>query len=232
MEEMLIGQSADEPSARASRIASQASVRHSSEWDRHWSLKPLAALNRVFAHAYHRLEVLGPCQIPSSGPAILACNHTASADPIWLQATCPRPIVWLMASEFMSMRHVRWLFDLIEVIAVTRGARDVKATRAVLDALGRGRVVGIFPEARIERRRELFPFEPGVALLAKRSRAGVWPAWLDGTQRNSSLPGAFLLPREVTIRHGPRVSLAGDVQDDTRRLFNAVQQLMHPTLPP
>lgn len=195
-------------------------------FDKHWSMRPLVGVNRLFCRVYHHIDLVSPCVIPATGPAVVIANHTSGADPIFLQATCHRMIVWMMAAEFRAMRGMQWLFDLMEIIPVARSGRDTASTRAALRVLDRGGVVGVFPQGRIERRGHSFPFRPGVSLLASRSGASVWPAHLNGTQRNTSLAGAYLLPHEVRVHWSARpVQLIGDLKIDTIRMTHAVEQL-------
>ena len=186
-------------------------------------MRPLFALNRFLAQTYHHIDLRSPCVIPETGPAIVIANHTSGADPMFLQATCHRMIVWMMAAEFRAMPRVQWLFDLLEIIPVSRNGRDTASTRAALRVLGRGGVIGIFPQGRIERKPDDFPFRPGVSLLASRTGAGVWPARLDGTQRNTSMAGAYLLPHDVTLTWANQpVALSGDQLADTAQMSRAV----------
>lgn len=174
----------------------------SREFDRHPLLGPLAAFNRLFCHAYHNIHIVEPCRMPASGPVLLVANHTCSADPSFIQACCPRPIVWMMAAEFLALRGLGWLFEMAEVIPVKRGQRDSSSLKGALRALESGRVVGIFPEGRIERSPALLPFASGAMHLARRAGAPIQPVALDGSQRNSSLAGGYLLPRDVWISFG------------------------------
>ncbi len=98
-------------------------------------------------------------------------------------------------------------FKLIHAIPVERSGKELSATRAALRALQEGRVVGIFPEGRIERTRELMPFEAGVAMLASRSGADVYPAYLDGTQRaESDMLAAFTRRQSATLAFGRAIA--------------------------
>jgi 1-acyl-sn-glycerol-3-phosphate acyltransferase len=95
----------------------------------------------------------------------------------------------------------------MDTIPVERSGRDSSALRAALRALQAGRVLGVFPEGRIEKDRELLPFQSGPALLALRTGAPVFPAYLDGTQRGSSMLGVFLHAREVEVTFGSQITL-------------------------
>jgi 1-acyl-sn-glycerol-3-phosphate acyltransferase len=77
--------------------------------------------------------------------------------------------------------------------------------RTALRQLAAGRVVGIFPEGRISTAGDLQDFQTGVALMAIRAKAPVYPAYLDGTQRNRSMTQAFLHRANSVINFGPAV---------------------------
>ena len=172
----------------------------------------LQGINRVFARVYHRLDVLSPQRLPDTGPAILICNHTSGLDPQLIQACCPRMITWMMAQEYYDLPVLKQLLEVVGVIPVTRSGRDTSATRAALRALGNGQLLGVFPEGKIEKTRELLPFQTGVAMIAIKTNVPVFPAYLDGSQRGQEIPGAFLRPQRASIAFGDEVRL--DRSDD------------------
>jgi 1-acyl-sn-glycerol-3-phosphate acyltransferase len=169
----------------------------------------LHACNRLFARVYHRLDVLSPCQLPRTGPAILVCNHTSPTDPLFIQAVCLRPIVWMMAKEYYDLPGMNWVYRQIEAIPVARSGRDMAATREALRALKHGRILGIFPEGKIEPAHDLLPFQTGIALLAAKAKAEIFPTYLDGTQRGKSMVDSVLRPQHARLtrsdgrRHPP-----------------------------
>lgn len=185
------------------------------------------SLSRV----YHRTSVLAPCRLPRMGPAILVCNHISSIDPLLLQAFCPRLVRWMMAREYYRYKSMRWLYNTVGVILVERSGRDMAATRAAMRALAAGYVLGVFPEGRIEPSNDLIPFQSGIGLLALKTRAPVYPAYLNGTQRNREMAEAFLRPSAGSIAFGPALDLS-DLEDSkagiheaTGRIQNAVEGL-------
>ena len=184
---------------------------------------------------YHRTHVLAPQRLPRNGPAILVCNHISGLDPLLIQSACPRLIVWMMASEYYEIKTMKWLFRAIDAIPVDRSGRDMAATRAALRALGEGRVLGIFPEGRIETSRDLLPFQSGVALLAIKTGVPVCPAYLDGTQRGMEMLPAILTPNEAVLTFGPPVEFDRNgtsretLQAATDRIQQAVERLRPPS---
>src|SRR3984885_13797810 len=142
-------------------------------------IRILRAANVIFSRVYHQREVLPPPQLPRQGPAIFVCNHISGLDPALIQSACSRMIVWMMAREYYTQPGMRWLFKQVEVIPVDRERRDLSAVRLALAALREGRILGIFPEGRLETSRELLPFQTGVALIAAKAAVDVYPAYLD-----------------------------------------------------
>lgn len=161
--------------------------------------------NLLFTRAYHRTEVLSPPHLPRKGAAILVCNHVSALDPLLIQSACQRLIVWMMAGEYYRIKALTWFYKRISAIPVERSGRDMTATRAALRALAEGRVLGVFPEGKIETDHELLPFQTGVALMAIKTGVPVFPAYLDGTQRGKKMIEAFVHPNRVVLRFGPAV---------------------------
>jgi len=179
----------------------------------------------TFTSSFHELQLLTPCPLPAKGPAILVCNHTSSLDPVLLQAAVPRVITWMMAREYNNVFGVQWFLNAIEPILVERSGRDMAATRAALRALKDGKILGLFPEGRIERTTALEEFQTGVALLALKSRAPVYPAYLDGSQRMKGMLEAFLRPNHITLAFGPRVPLDYENDDGREGLDVAIAKI-------
>jgi 1-acyl-sn-glycerol-3-phosphate acyltransferase len=155
----------------------------------------------------------------------------SSIDPLLLQAFCPRLVRWMMAKEYYKYKSMRWLYNTVGVILVERSGRDMAAARAAMRALAAGHVLGVFPEGRIETSNDLIPFQSGIGLLALKTRAPVYPAYLNGTQRNREMVEAFLRPSTGSIAFGPALDLS-DLEDSktgireaTHRIQNAVEEL-------
>ncbi len=195
------------------------------------TLRFLRGLNGAFSRIYHELDVLSPQRLPTKGAGILVCNHASGLDPLLIQSVCKRMIVWMMAKEYYDLWPMSMVFHAVDAIPVDRAGRDSSATRAALRALNGGRILGVFPEGRIESTRELLPFQSGVALLAARTQVPVFPAFLDGTQRYKEMVPAFAVPNHATIRFGPPLFFEpADGEREgiiaaTERIRNAVQAL-------
>jgi 1-acyl-sn-glycerol-3-phosphate acyltransferase len=188
-------------------------------------------LCRILTTYFHHLTVLTSCPIPARGGGILVCNHTSSLDPVPLQAACPRLITWMMAREYGEHFGTRWFFNAIDPILVDRSGRDMAATRAALRALKDGKILGLFPEGRIEKSPELMEFQTGAALLAMKSETPIYPAYLDGSQRCKGMVEAVLVPNRITLAFGPPIYLKDEgqgregLEKATLQIRSAIQEL-------
>jgi 1-acyl-sn-glycerol-3-phosphate acyltransferase len=183
------------------------------------TIRLLALGNRVLARLWHRTVVLRRPTLPKHGAAILVCNHTSGLDPFLLQSVLDRVVIWMMAKEYYDIKAMTWFFRAIEAIPVDRDGRDMASVRAGLRCLKQGRILGVFAEGRIETSRELLPFQTGVAMMAIRAGVPVFPAYLDGSQRNKNMLAAFLWPNRVTLAFGPPVQF--DRTDPSREGLEA-----------
>jgi 1-acyl-sn-glycerol-3-phosphate acyltransferase len=194
-------------------------------------LRWLLALNQGFCGIYHRVERYGPWTLPATGPAILVCNHISGLDPLLIQSVSPRLIMWMMAREYYEVPALGWVFKSAETIPVDRSGRDLSATRAAMRALSAGRILGVFPEGKIEPTRDLLPFQTGVAMMAIKTGVPIFPAYIDGTQRNKEMLPAFLIPNRTRLRFGPPIQLDPSASDHhaleqaTERVFAGVAEL-------
>jgi 1-acyl-sn-glycerol-3-phosphate acyltransferase len=170
-------------------------------------IRVFRALDVCFSRIYHNLEVRSPHRFPRNGAGILVCNHTSALDPMLIQSVSPRLIVWMMAREYKDLPILRSIFPILEVIPVDRGGRDLHATREALRALQRGRILGVFPEGRIETSRELLPFQTGVAMMALKTGLPIYPVYLDGSQRGKEMLQSFLTPNRASIAFGNPIRL-------------------------
>ena len=176
-----------------------------------------------FALYYHHLKILSPYPLPPEQPAIIACNHLNGIDPFFVQAACPRLITWMMAQEYYALPGVKWFCGKIHAIPVERSGKDLAATRAALRALKDGRVLGVFPEGKVETGEDLLPFQVGIALLAIKSGAPVVPAYLDGSQRGMEMLPAFLYPNNASLRFGKPMRF-GEKERSMEAVTQKIQQ--------
>jgi 1-acyl-sn-glycerol-3-phosphate acyltransferase len=194
-------------------------------------ISALHAIDVLYSRIFHDLKVIRPSRLPAKGPAILVCNHISSLDPVLIQSVCRRRIRWMMAKEYFDLKPLQWFFKTVGVILVERSGRDLAATRTAMRALEEGYVLGIFAEGGIATTREMGPFHDGIGLLALRTGAPVFPAYLDGTQRGREMVEAMVRPCKARIAFGSSLDFGRNgmtrqrVQAATREIEAAVHKL-------
>ena len=190
-----------------------------------------AAAVRGFFRSIARVRIVGAEGLPRSGPLVLVANHVSNADGMilaaWLQPALGRPIRFL-AKEQLFGTPLRPLLEAFGTILVRAGGSDVDAYRQARAALGRGEVVGIFPEGSRSPDGVLRDAHEGVALLAARANVPVIPVGLDGT--DTLLPRAAVIPRigtRIVVRVGEPFTVALDPSMDRRvAVARATEDLM------
>jgi 1-acyl-sn-glycerol-3-phosphate acyltransferase len=83
--------------------------------------------------------------LPRRGPAIVVCNHASYMDAIILGSAAPRPIHFIVLQWMYDLIYIRWFYWGMGAIPVRAGS-DARGLRKAARVLGRGRLVGIFPE--------------------------------------------------------------------------------------
>lgn len=132
--------------------------------------------------------IRGKENIPVEGPAILASNHNAVWDSIFLPMLIDREVVFMGKADYFSGTGVKgWMtknfMKAVGTIPVDRtgGKASQAALQAGLDRLSAGELFGIYPEGTRSPDGRLYRGKTGVARLALESGAPVIPVAMIGT---------------------------------------------------
>lgn len=174
----------------------------------YWLLKYL--LLGPWLRVVYRPVVVGRHHVPASGPAIIASNHLAFSDSIFMPLVVRRKVTFVAKAEYFTGKGikgalVRMFFTGTGTIPVDRtGGRAAQAAlETQLRVLREGRLAGIYPEGTRSPDGRLYRGKTGVARLALESGAPVVPVVM--LNADELQPPGRLLPRfqRVKITFGP-----------------------------
>ncbi|AAM24573.1 MAG: 1-acyl-sn-glycerol-3-phosphate acyltransferase [Caldanaerobacter subterraneus] len=136
---------------------------------------------RAIVKVIFRIKVKGLENIPKKGPVIICPNHISLLDPPVVGALLNRRIYFMAKEELFRNPFLKLLLGTgLGAFPVKRGTADLSAIKTALNHLKKGRAVGIFPEGTRSKTGKLQRAEPGVAMLAIKSKAPVVPVGIKG----------------------------------------------------
>lgn len=153
--------------------------------------------------------VQGMENIPDSGPAILASNHLSFSDSFFLPLMIKSRVTFLAKSDYFTGRGIKgrliaMFFSGSGQVPVDRagGRAGEAALLAGLEILGRGELLGVYPEGTRSPDGRLYRGKTGVARMALEAGVPVIPVAMIDTDRVQ--PPGKVLPRigRVGIRIG------------------------------
>ncbi|MFQ5502052.1 MAG: MFS transporter [Phycisphaerae bacterium] len=151
----------------------------------------------------------GSCTIPAVGPAIVAANHNSTLDPFVLVSASPNRVMgYMIAKEYTRIPVLRSIVRSIECIPVNRSGVDTASVKAALRYLKAGKLLGIFPQGRVQDPAEPVEVREGIGMLALRSGAPVIPAYISGIQYSDAVFSPFIRRHRAVVRYGKPVDLS------------------------
>ena len=176
-----------------------------------WRLWMLHHIDVAYCRLCHHWRANRPCPFLDASPAIIMANHRCVIDPglIWAGVTNRRPLEFLTAAEYFGVPVLSFIFRAQRAIPVARNGRDMTATRTALRRLKEGRLLGVFPEGRFNTGPDsLLPATTGLAWLALRSEAPVYPVFIHNAPRGKSMIATLFAVGRVQITFGDPVDLS------------------------
>lgn len=158
-----------------------------------------------------RFDIAGAENVPRRGGAVLVSNHIGYLDFVFagLAARPAKRLVRFMAKESVFRHKVSGpLMRAMKHIPVDR-AQGEQAFAHAREAVRRGEIVGVFPEATISPSFTLKTFKSGAARLAQQARVPLLPVALWGTQRLWTKGH----PKDLRRNHFPITIRVGEPMD-------------------
>ena len=165
----------------------------------------------VASRFIYRFKIQGDDNIPTTGAAILVCNHVSFVDAVLLMAASPRPIRFLMDHRIFRVPVLGWLFRLAKAIPIAPQKEDPQAYEAAFreaaQVLREGDLLGIFPEGAITQDGTLQPFKGGIVKILEQAQAdglqvpvvpmaltNLWGSYFSRIEQSNGRPTAMVKP--------------------------------------
>ena len=154
--------------------------------------------------AVFRPWVTGRSHIPREGGAILASNHLSFADSIFLPLMIDRPVSFLAKSDYFTGKGLKGFFTKLFFTGTGQLPIDRsggKASEASLNTglrvLGRGDLLGIYPEGTRSPDGRLYRGRTGIARMALEAKVPVIPVIMVDT--DTMMPIGRRMPRIMRV---------------------------------
>ena len=160
-------------------------------------------LSWLYFRIFHRLEVIGTDNIPSTGAFILASNHQSYFDPPALGCKLPRNLHYF-ARDTLFFWPLGLLIRNLNSIPVNRSQLDIATLKRVLKVLQSGDPLLVFPEGTRSPDGQIQSGKKGIGLLLAKSQSDVLPAKVVGGFQ--VLGKGMLIPRigrQLVVTYGP-----------------------------
>jgi len=177
------------------------------------------ALIKLFLKLIFRVKVVGSENVPESGGAILAINHTSNWDVLVVGTATPRLIRYMAKSEMFKNKLMAKLFRSLGAFPVQRGRGDVGAIKTALTVLNRRHILLMFPEGKRVRNNVRTEAKAGVAMIAVKAQVPIIPV---------RIVGDYKLFSKVTVIYGDLIEFSDYY--DKKVTMNELQQLSNDVL--
>jgi 1-acyl-sn-glycerol-3-phosphate acyltransferase len=183
-------------------------------------------------HVFFRIRVSGAENIPATGPVIIAANHQAFCDSLFIPLVVPRKVTFVAKADYFKSWKTRWFFRAMGQIPMERsgGKASMHSLSEAYELLERGGVLGIYPEGTRSPDERLHRGRTGVARLIVASQCLVVPVGVRGTRDIQPIGKKMLrLFRTVDIRIGEPIDFCaryGDRLSDRLVLRQITDDLM------
>tara|TARA_R110002111_G_scaffold191869_1_gene258181 strand:- start:78643 stop:79455 length:813 start_codon:yes stop_codon:yes gene_type:complete len=182
-----------------------------------WQAWILFVIARVYAPVLWGVKRNRRCPFPGNSAAIVIANHRSPTDPLilWYNSHLGNPkktirsIRFLMAREYYELPGlIGWISRATHAIPVDRNGQDVAPVREALRRLKEGDLIGVFPEGGIQTGRPIADANSGIAFLALRSQAPVYPVYINNSPRGKNMIEPFYSIAETSVVYGEPIDLS------------------------
>lgn len=156
-----------------------------------------------------RPRIEGLDHLPRTGPVILASNHLAVVDSLYLPLAVPRRITFLAKSEYFTTpgikgRFNKFFYSAAGQVPIDRSGGEAAqaALRTATRVLEDGNVLGLYPEGTRSPDGRLYKGKTGLARIALETGVPVIPVAMIGTDVMNPIGSKSYRPTKITVRLG------------------------------
>ncbi|MFO1066871.1 MAG: lysophospholipid acyltransferase family protein [Pirellulales bacterium] len=148
--------------------------------------------------------------------AILVANHRSSVDPFFVQLAARRRVHWMVAREYCENPVSGPILKALQVIPTNRSGMDTASTKTAIRIAREGRLVGMFPEGRLNHTRDpLVSIRSGAALVAMRAGVPIIPIYILGSPYRRTVWSPLIMRADVEITFGCPIDPRSERADNT-----------------
>ena len=164
------------------------------------SQRIVLAIFRPLLNTLFSWKVEGRDNIPLTGPLILVANHVHVLDPFFLIFGFPRWINFVAKEELFRSPFFRPWLRWAGSVSIQREGKvreKQKILNSARDALGKGLILGMFPEGGRSHDGKLRNSKLGSAVIASKTNAPLLPVGIVGTDKIKNISWLWKRPRIV-----------------------------------
>jgi len=162
-----------------------------------------------FGRLLWRIEIVrssqrknSPSRVGVTG-AVIVANHRNSLDPFFLQLASGRRVHWLVASEYFKNPLFGPVLRTFQAIPTTRSGSDSASLKTAIRLVSEGRLVGMFPEGRINRSsKPILKIRAGAGLVATKANCPLLPCWIEGAPRGWDVWSGWFMAAHIQVYMG------------------------------
>ena len=179
-----------------------------------WFYKIVYWLARWFFQCFFRLRIYG-IEHFSPGAAVIVANHASFMDPAVLSISCLEEVSFLAKQSLFKVPLLGFIIRKLNSYPVAQGASDAAVFRLMIELLGQGKKLLLFPEGRRSSDGQLLPLQRGLSFIVQKAGCRVIPAYIQGTfaawPRTRKFPKLF---GKITVVFGSSIEYK-ELEDKT-----------------
>ena len=142
-------------------------------------------ITRVVGIQTMKITTLHADRFDRSGGFVVACTHLSHLEPVVISGLMRRPIDWMARTEFYRSKILTLIMNAMDVFPVKRRGVTAQSIRTAINRIGKGRIVGIFPEGGVVAGKESVmaggPIKLGACVISQWAKAPILPVAVLGT---------------------------------------------------